>query len=239
MGDYNIQLDDSYKGKIVKGCPAYEDLRQSSMDNFDMTKYQGLWYWQKVHDWTQFKEIYDTTLEIKLSDDGRSYTNNLGIKGPSPKSNPLSWDKSPIANGAHYFWGGDINENDVRGLALERGFGVEFPNYIIDVKTDSNTREYKEAIQFQCIEVGGVRLYEGIDFMSRTPEMSDEELNDMHARAEKAGLYPYGASPEQMHHIERKSSSDDVHNAWQTLWEVVGVNKLLDMAAEITKESII
>jgi hypothetical protein len=67
LGDFNLALDDSYKGQIVKGCPAYEDVRQSSMDNFDLKKYQGLWYEHKFHDWTQFKEVYDTTLDIRVS----------------------------------------------------------------------------------------------------------------------------------------------------------------------------
>lgn len=67
LGDFNLALDDSYKGQVVKGCPAYEEVRQPSMDNFDITKYQGLWYEHKFHDWTQFKEVYDTTLDIKVS----------------------------------------------------------------------------------------------------------------------------------------------------------------------------
>lgn len=50
----------------MKGCPAYEEVRQSSMNDFDLNKYQGLWYEQKFHDWTQFKEVYDTTLDIKV-----------------------------------------------------------------------------------------------------------------------------------------------------------------------------
>ena len=41
MGDFNLQLNDSYQGQIVKGCPAYEDVRQPSMDGFDLEKYQG------------------------------------------------------------------------------------------------------------------------------------------------------------------------------------------------------
>jgi hypothetical protein len=36
------------------------------MDNFNLEKYQGLWYEHKFHDWTQFKEVYDTTLGIKV-----------------------------------------------------------------------------------------------------------------------------------------------------------------------------
>lgn len=69
LGDFNLQMNDSYNGQIVKGCPAYEDVRQPSMDGFDLEKYQGKWYEQKFHDWTQFKEVYDTTLDIKLTSD--------------------------------------------------------------------------------------------------------------------------------------------------------------------------
>jgi hypothetical protein len=67
LGDFNLAVDDNYKGtQIVKGCPAYEDVRQPSMDDFNLEKYQGLWYEHKFHDWTQFKEVYDTTLGIKV-----------------------------------------------------------------------------------------------------------------------------------------------------------------------------
>jgi hypothetical protein len=66
LGDFNLALDDSYQGRVVKGCPAYEEVRQPSMDNFDLQKYQGKWYEHKFHDWTQFKEVYDTTLDIKV-----------------------------------------------------------------------------------------------------------------------------------------------------------------------------
>ena len=38
LGDFNLQLNDSYKGQVVKGCPAYEDVRQPSMDDFDLDK---------------------------------------------------------------------------------------------------------------------------------------------------------------------------------------------------------
>jgi hypothetical protein len=66
LGDFNLALDDSYKGQIVRGCPTYDEVRQPSMDNFNLEKYQGKWYEHKFHDWTQFKEVYDTTLSIKV-----------------------------------------------------------------------------------------------------------------------------------------------------------------------------
>ena len=59
LGDYNLALE--------RGCPTYEQVRQPSMDNFDINKYEGFWYEQKFHDWTQFKEVYDTSLDIKVS----------------------------------------------------------------------------------------------------------------------------------------------------------------------------
>jgi hypothetical protein len=95
LGDFNLQLNDDYQGEIVRGCPAYDEVRRPSMDGFDLEKYQGKdpppdfrrspshisshpfssclaqgkWYEQKFHDWTQFKEVYDTTLDIRLTSD--------------------------------------------------------------------------------------------------------------------------------------------------------------------------
>ena len=93
--------------------------------------------------------------------------------------------------------------------------------------------EYKEAIQFQCLSRGGVRVFEGINFMSRNPTMTDDELAAMHARAEKAGMYPYGASPEQMHTVARRpQGAPDLDNSWQAMWRFIGVDKLLELLTE-------
>jgi len=233
LGDYNLGLDDNYKGQIVKGCPAYDDVRQPSMDDFNLEKYQGLWYEQKFHDWTQFKEVYDTTLNIKLTDGGQGWVDDFAVKGPAPDSAPLSWDKSPVANGAHYFLFGRVDPNDPKGILREKGFGVEFPNYIVDVLKDPESGEYKEAIQFQCLERGGVRVFEGINFMSRNPKMTEQELTAMHKRAEKAGMYPYGAGPEQMHTVARRpNDAPPIDNSWQAMWRAVGVDKLLELLTE-------
>jgi hypothetical protein len=230
LGDFNLALDDSYKGQVVKGCPAYEDIRQESMKDFNLEKYQGLWYEQKFHDWTQFKEVYDTTLDIHLTDQGRGWIDDFAVKGPAPDSAPLSWDKSPVANGAHYFLFGRVEPSDPTGILRESGFGVEFPNYIVDVKKDAASGEYTEAIQFQCLERGGVRVFEGINFMSRNPTMTDEETKAMHERAERAGMYPYGASPEQMHNVARRPlDAPKIDNNWQAMWRAIGVDQLLEL----------
>ena len=73
MGDFNLALNDAYRGKEFKGCPTYEQVRQPSMDDFDVRKYNGLWYEHAFHDWTQFKEVYDTTLDIKVDEDGKGW----------------------------------------------------------------------------------------------------------------------------------------------------------------------
>lgn len=62
LGEYNLALDDG-----VRGCPTYEQVRQPSMATFDPTKYTGKWYEHYFHDWTQFSDVYDTTLEIEVS----------------------------------------------------------------------------------------------------------------------------------------------------------------------------
>jgi hypothetical protein len=233
LGDYNLALDDFYKGQIVRGCPAYEEVRQPSMDNFEIEKYQGKWYEHKFHDWTQFKEVYDTTLDIRLTEGGKGWVDDFAVKGPAPDAAPLSWDKSPVANGAHYFLFGRVDEKDPPGVLREKGFGVEFPNYIVDVKKDPVTGEYKEAIQFQCLERGGVRVFEGINFMSRNPVMTDDEMTAMHERAEKAGMYPYGASPDQMHTVARRpENAPELDNAWQAMWKAIGFDKLLEELTE-------
>lgn len=78
--------------------------------------------------------------------------------------------------------------------------------------------EYKEAIQFQCLERGGVRVFEGINFICRNPVMSEEEMSAMDARAQKAGMYPYGVAPEQMHTVARRpEGAPDIDNSWQAM----------------------
>jgi hypothetical protein len=171
-----------------------------------------------------------------------------------------------VANGAHYFLFGRVDPNDPPGILREKGFGVEFPNYIVDVKKDLTTSEYTEAIQFQCLSrgryllivtkplcklritnfsgldypdappplhIGGVRVFEGINFLSRNPTMTLSEIDAMHARAEKAGMYPYGASPEQMHTVVRyPENAPPVDNAWQQMWHAIGFDKLLELLTE-------
>jgi hypothetical protein len=69
--------------------------------------------------------------------------------------------------------------------------------------------------------------------MSRNPEMSNTELDAMHQRAEKAGMYPYGANPEQMHRVARRPvDAPPLENNWQALWRAIGVDKLLELVTQ-------
>ena len=207
------------------------------MDDFDLTQYQGKWYEQGFHDWTQFKEVYDTTLDIKVTPQGplppEGWVDDFGVKAPSPGRSPLAWDKSPVANGAHYFMSGRVSKDDPVGVLREKGFGVEFPNYIVDVKKDAEGTGYSEAIQFQCLEVGGVRVFEGINLMSRNEVMTPEEKSGMEERVEQAGLGKYGGTGEQVHWNERRMEREgNVEGVWQDFWEKIGVGKLLELLTE-------
>ena len=224
LSDYNLALDDG-----VKGCPTYEQVRQPSMESFDPKLYTGRWYEHGFHDWTQFGDVYDTTLDIELSKDGGRWLDDFALRGPAPKAAPISWEKSPVANGAHYFLYGKLNRAEPR-VVEESGFGVTFPNYIVDVQKDAATGAYTEAIQFQCLERGGVRIFEGINFLSRSPEMSPATRTAMFARAEAAGMAPYGATPAQMHEVPHvPPGTPDIDNSWQALWRGIGFDKLLEL----------
>lgn len=236
MAGYNLNLDGETPG-TVKGCPAYSEVRQGSMAGFDVDKYTGRWYENAFHDWTQFTEVYDTTLDIELAADKSKWLDDFGLKGPAPVANPKSWDKSPVANGAHYFLYGKLDPSDPNsGVLQETGFGVSFPNYIVDVKKSADGSRYEEAIQFQCLERGGVRVFEGINFLSRSPTLSPERLAAMHARATAAGMDPYGSSPDQMHVVAHTDPAtwDPVANEWQTMWDAVGLPKLLALVEAAT-----
>jgi endo-alpha-1,4-polygalactosaminidase (GH114 family) len=132
---------------------------------------------------------------------------------------------------------GRVDPNDPPGILREKGFGVEFPNYIVDVQKDTTTGEYTEAIQFQCLERGGVRVFEGINFMSRNPTMTAAQMEAMHSRAENAGMYPYGASPEQMHTVARRPlDAPEINNSWQAMWRAIGLDKLLELLTEAIED---
>jgi len=85
LAGYNLALNDGG----VKGCPTYEQVRQPSMANFDVERYQGRWYENAFHDWTQFTEVYDTTLDIELNADKTKWLDDFGLKGPAPRGSPL------------------------------------------------------------------------------------------------------------------------------------------------------
>ena len=91
--------------------------------------------------------------------------------------------------------------------------------------------EYTQAIQFQCLERGGVRIFEGINFLSRTPDNGPAQLAEMHARATRAGLDPYGSSVEQMHVVQHEqTNAPPIDNDWQRMWTAIGLPKLLALA---------
>ena len=46
-------------------------------------------------------------------------------------------------------------------------------------------------------------------------------------------MFPYGASPEQMHTVARRPvEAPDIDNNWQAMWHAIGFDKLLELLAE-------
>lgn len=91
--------------------------------------------------------------------------------------------------------------------------------------------EYTQAIQFQCLERGGVRVFEGINFLSRTTDDQLAQMARMHEVATKAGMDPYGSSVGSMHVVQHSPpGSPPVDNVWQRTWDRVGFGKLLALA---------
>jgi hypothetical protein len=79
----------------------------------------------------KFLPLITLTTTSQLTSDGLGWVDDFAVKGPAPDAAKLSWDKSPVANGAHYFLFGRVDANDPPGVLREKGFGVEFPNYIV------------------------------------------------------------------------------------------------------------
>jgi hypothetical protein len=110
---------------LVGWSPArVSQVVQPSMRDFDVRKYQGRWYELGFHDWTQFQEVYATTLDIELSKDGGRWVDDFGVKGPAPLVAARSWDKSPVANGAHYFLYGKVDKATPGVLQVRLGSRV-------------------------------------------------------------------------------------------------------------------
>jgi hypothetical protein len=63
--------------------------------------------------------------------------------------------------------------------------------------------------------------------------MTDAQMSAMHARAEKAGMYPYGADPQQMHTVARRPvDAPAIDNSWQAMWRFIGVDQLLELVTK-------
>ena len=80
-----------------------------------------------------------------------------------------------------------------------------------------------------------MRIFEGINFLTRSPQMSYTAMGAMYDRAGAAGMGPYGATPEQMHVVpHRDPALPPIENSWQGLWRTIGFDKLLTLLEEST-----
>ena len=57
----------------------------------------------------------------------------------------------------------------------------------------------------------------------------------MHGRAKAAGMYEYGASPEQMHYVPHvPPGAPAIENTWQQAWRAIKVPELLALIESST-----
>ena len=98
-----------------------------------ISRYENAHPYLKFLGYKAILRAHMSALALQLTQGGKGWTDDFAVRGPAPDTAPLSWDKSPVANGAHYFLFGRVDPSDPPGILREKGFGVEFPNYIVDV----------------------------------------------------------------------------------------------------------
>ena len=81
-----------------------------------------------------------------------------------------------------------------------------------------------------------MRVFEGINFLTRSPTLSPERLAAMHDRARAAGMDVYGSSPAQMHVVDHTDPAtwQPIENSWQRFWDAIGLPKLLALVESST-----
>ena len=81
-----------------------------------------------------------------------------------------------------------------------------------------------------------MRVFEGINFLSRSPTLSPERLAAMHDRARAAGMDVYGSSPAQMHIVDHTDPATwkAIDNSWQRFWDAIGLPKFLALVESST-----
>ncbi|CAM9773982.1 unnamed protein product [Chrysoparadoxa australica] len=190
------------------GCPAYEDIKGKSMENFDLDLYMGIWHEWAYHDWTQF-EMCGCTRNNLTRIDSQHIEDIFTSKCPKvtlPSVHP---------NGHTWAVNGTLSYG-TPGMMHESTLGGNWPNMILEVWPGASpSAPYQKAIQMQCIDSnplglnavvaptpGSHRSFVGINFFSRKPVPEPGELEEMFDRAAELGLVPYGGTKDEMVVVE-------------------------------------
>jgi hypothetical protein len=197
----------------VTHCPHWFDIRSDFVANeFNNEKYQGFWYEHAEQDITQPAGFCGcTTFDWRfLPDEARHTEANLDVLDvftlhcPKPQGGSgvpyytnltiQAFDDLP-----GYFiesWGipgGDGNCNGVPGPIADLPFCQRdntFADMIVDLQVDERG-EYDESIQFQCQEDETGIVFTAINFMSKSPTITDDAMEAMFERARALGLGEY------------------------------------------------
>jgi len=198
----------------IKGCPSYEEFKADSAAQFDVDKYQGLWYEQAFHDWTQTPVCGCTRFNMTRRGNTMEDAFTTSCPGDSTSASTflvnMAMDIDPMRP----------------GIMVEHALYYDFPNMVLDLWRDTDGN-YLKSIQMQCVEVAGQVAFVGINFLTRDPIISPSELQEMFDHATTLGLPYYGGSRVGMSIVKQQdcmypSSTDTSEVATRTRFNIGG-----------------
>eukprot|EP00929_Paragymnodinium_shiwhaense_P069333 TRINITY_DN3497_c0_g1_i1.p1 TRINITY_DN3497_c0_g1~~TRINITY_DN3497_c0_g1_i1.p1 ORF type:complete len:905 (+),score=212.67 TRINITY_DN3497_c0_g1_i1:59-2773(+) len=186
-------------------CPLYEEIKSSTLPPFQVDKYMGIWYELAFHDITQPNMCGCT--RFNMTNRGGTIEDMFTVSCPWPWREGVDGPWLPGFNKAGerrlnlYTCNMTMFYEPARpGVMMEDGFGVLFPNMVLEIWKDPEITaatgyEYTRALQFQCVSKGPGKIeFTGINFLSRQPVVPPTMLHEMFVKARALGLEPYGSN---------------------------------------------
>lgn len=230
----------------VKECPHWFDIRTEYVaNNFVNEKYQGFWYEHAKQDSTQPFFCGCTNFDWRFLPESASETEE-GLDVLDVFT--LTCPKIGNIQGLNFFtnltielfddlpgyyiesWGtpeGDGNCNGADGpigdlpfCQRENSF-ADMIVYLEVTQDESGEDQYESSIQFQCQEDEDGIVFTALNFLTKSPTITDEHLERLFQAAEDLGLgwaMEWGRGTLRVDHedcIYPFDDIDDIHEEWQ------------------------
>jgi hypothetical protein len=236
----------------VKHCPSWFDIRSDFVANhFDNEKYQGFWYEHAHQDVTQPPICGCTTFDwrflpevIQSTEPGLHVLDVFTLHCPKPVGGSgvpyytnlttQVFDDLP----GYYIesWGvpgGEGNCNGAPWPISDLPFCQRdntFANMVVDLQVDENG-EYIESIQYQCQEDETGITFTALNFMTKSPTITEEKMQEMFDRAIAAGLEEYMNDGTGTHRVDHVGCEypRDVIDSYYDEWSVHGRPEPVDV----------